>query len=401
MRIKSRWLAILLALGLVLAACGDGAGETTTTAGDGAATTAGDTDTTAATETTAGEDPMDIATDVGVDLEAETIRVGLLSDLTGVFSSLVQVIVTGHEVYWDNVNANGGINGLMVEVVPVDTGYVVDQHVQRYEELKDEVVAFGHSTGSPHTVAIVEQLAADGILAIPLTWYSGWTDPELGTNLLHHGVPYCLESMNVLGYLKEQMPDLATVAIASNPGDYGLDSHEGALLAAEALGLEVVYEAPGAINAADEATLTEVANGIVGSGADVAYVTTSPGAFSSIFGQALAAGYQGIWTGAGPSYNPAFIAPDSPIKDAIAAQTYWSGYYGLWGQDTPGVQEATQLLMDSGRVEQPISAYFEGFVEAQIMHAALEAAHAAGDMTQAGVLAAAKTLENVTFDGLG
>ncbi|MGH8945736.1 MAG: ABC transporter substrate-binding protein [Acidimicrobiia bacterium] len=397
MRIKSRWLAILLALGLVLAACGDGAAETTTTAGDGAATTAGDGETT----TTGGEEPTDIATDIGVDLDAGTIRIGLLSDLTGVFSSLVQVIVTGHEVYWADVNANGGINGLMVEVVPADTGYVVDQHVQRYEEQKDEVVAFGHSTGSPHTVAIVDQLAADGILAIPLTWYSGWTDPDLSTNLLHHGVPYCLESMNVLGYLKEQMPDIATVAIASNPGDYGLDSHEGAVLAAEALGLEVVYEGEGAINAAEEATLTEVANGIVGSGADVAYVTTSPGAFSSIFGQALAAGHQGVWTGAGPSYNPAFIAPDSPIRDAIAAQTFWSGYYGLWGQDTPGVQEATQLLMDSGRVDQPISAYFEGIVEAKIMHAALEAAYNSGDMTQAGVLAAAKTLDNVTFDGLG
>jgi ABC-type branched-subunit amino acid transport system substrate-binding protein len=395
---KSRWLAILLALGLVLAACGDGAGEaTTTSAGEGATTTAGEGDTT----TTAGEEPMDIATDVGVDLDAGTIKIGLLSDLTGVFSSLVQVIVTGHEVYWENVNANGGIDGLQVELTPVDTGYVVDQHVQRYEEIKDEVVAFGHSTGSPHTVAINEQLQADGILAVPLTWYSGWSDPAINANLLHHGVPYCLESMNILGYLKGLMDEISTVAIASNPGDYGLDSHAGALLAAEALGLEVVYEGEGAIDATQEATLTEVANGIAGSGADVAFVTTSPGAFSSIFGQALAAGYQGVWTGAGPSYNPAFIAPDSPIKDAIAAQTYWSAYYGLWGQDTPGIQEATQLLMDSGRVEQPISAYFEGFVEAQIMHAALEAAHAAGDMTQAGVLAAAKSLENVALEGLG
>ncbi|MBW3666167.1 MAG: ABC transporter substrate-binding protein, partial [Actinobacteria bacterium] len=239
-----------------------------------------------------------------------------------------------------------------------------------------------------------------GILAIPLTWYSGWSDPDISANLLHHGVPYCLESMNVIGYVSEQMPDITTIAIASNPGDYGLDSHFGAVLAAEALGLEVVFEAEGAINAADEATLTEVANGIADSGADMAYVTTSPGAFSSIFGQALAAGYQGVWSGAGPSYNPAFIAPDSPIRDAIAAQTFWSSYYGLWGQDTPGVQEATQLLMDSGRVEQPISAYFEGIVEAQIMHAALEAAYDAGDMTQAGVLAAAKSLENVSLDGL-
>ena len=33
------------------------------------------------------------------------------------------------------------------------------------------------------------------------------------------------------------------------------------------------------------------------------------------------------------------------------------------------------------------------------MHQALEAAYAAGDLTQAGVLAAAKSLDNVTFDG--
>lgn len=402
MKIKSRWLVILLALGLVLAACGDGAAdEPTTTAGDGATTTEGETDTTAGeTDTTAGETPADIATDIGVDLEAGTIRVGLLSDLTGVFSSLVQVIVTGHEVYWENVNANGGINGLQVEVVPVDTGYVVDQHVQRYEEIKDEVVAFGHSTGSPHTVAITDQLEADGILAIPLTWYSGWSDPEISANLLHHGIPYCLESMNVIGYLKDQMPDITTIAIASNPGDYGLDSHAGAVLAAEALGLEVVYQGEGAINAADEATLTEVANGIVNSGADVAYVTTSPGAFGSIFGQALAAGYQGVWSGANPSYNPAFIAPDSPIRDAIATQTFWSHYHAVWADTSPGAEEAKQLLMDSGRVDQPISSYFEGFVEAQIMHAALEAAYDAGDMTQAGVLAAGKSLENVSFEGL-
>lgn len=397
MRIKSRWLAILLALGLVLAACGDGAAdEPTTTAGDAATTTAGEGET----PTTAGEEPMDIATDVGVDLDAGTIRVGLLSDLTGVFSSLVQVIVTGHEVYWDDVNANGGINGLMVEVVPVDTGYLVDQHVQRYEEIKDEVVAFGHSTGSPHTMAINEQLQSDGILAIPLTWYSGWTDPAISANLLHHGTPYCIESMNVIDYLKSQMPDIATIAIASNPGDYGLDSHNGAVLAAEALGIEVVYEGAGAINAADEATLTEVANGIVNSGADLAYVTTSPGAFSSIFGQALAAGYQAVWSGSAPSYNPAFIGPDSAIRDAIAAQTFWSYPYAPWSDTSPGAEEAKQLLMDSGRVDQPISAYFEGVIEAKIMHAALEAAYNAGDMTQAGVLAAAKTLENVSFDGL-
>ncbi|HEU4320981.1 MAG TPA: ABC transporter substrate-binding protein [Acidimicrobiia bacterium] len=403
MKAKSKWLAIFLVLGLILAACGgDGGGEDETTTTEGSTDTTEDMTTTTegSTDTTGGEGPMDIATDVGVDLEAGTIKVGLLSDLSGVFSSLVQVIVTGQEVYWENVNANGGIGGLQVELMPLDTVYDIPTTVQRYEELREEVVAIGHSTGSPHTVAVNEMLQEDGMLAIPLTWYSGWSDDAINSNLVHHGVPYCLEAMNVFGYVSDSM-DISTVAIASNPGDYGLDSHAGAVAAAEALGLEVVYEAEGAINAADEATLTEVANGIAGSGADFAFVTTSPGAFSSIFGQALAQGYQGVWSGAGPSYNPAFIAPDSPIKDPIAASTYWSSYYNLWGMDTPGIQEATQLLMDSGRVEQPISAYFEGFVEASIMHAALQQAYDNGDMTRAGVLAAAKSLEEVDLNGLG
>jgi ABC-type branched-subunit amino acid transport system substrate-binding protein len=324
----------------------------------------------------------------------------MLSDLTGQFSSLVQLIVKGHEVYWDNVNANGGINGLQVELVVEDTGYLVDTHIQKYETIKDEVVAFGHSTGSPHTVAINDALREDGILAIPLTWYSGWSDTNVNSNLLHHGAPYCIEAMNVIGWLSEQMGDaISTVAIASVAGDYGLDSHEGAILAADALGLEVVYEGRGAIDAADEATLTEVANNIVASGADLVWVTTGPAAYGSIFGQALQQGFTAVWTGAAPSYNPAFIAPDSVIKDAIAAMTYWGTYYSVWSQDAPGVTEAKELLEAAG-VTQPVSAYLEGFVEATIMHAALEAAYNAGDMTQAGVLAAAKSLDNVTFDGL-
>jgi ABC-type branched-subunit amino acid transport system substrate-binding protein len=401
MKAKSKWLAIFLVLGLVLAACGDGGGaeETTTTEGGAVDTTEQPTDTTEAMTSTTGGEAMDIATDVGVDLEAGTITVGLLSDLSGVFSALVQVIVTGHEAYWENVNANGGIGGLEVQLNAVDTVYDPATHVQRYEELKDEVVAFGHSTGSPHTVAINEQLQTDGILAIPLTWYSGWTDPAINANLLHHGVPYCIEAMNLIGYIQEQNPDIATVAIASNPGDYGLDSAEGAKIAAAEAGLEVVYDGAGLINAADEATLTEVANGIANSGADVAFVTTSPGAFGSIFGQALAAGYQGIWSGANPSFNPALVGPDSQIAEPLAASSYWSAYTSVWTSDTPGVTEAKELVAD--RLPQPTSAVFEGFVEASIMHAALQAAYDAGDLTQAGVLNAAKSLDNVDFNGLG
>jgi ABC-type branched-subunit amino acid transport system substrate-binding protein len=399
MRTKSKWLAILLVLGLVLAACGDGGAEETTTTASG-----GEEPTTTASvdeepTTTAGEEPMEIATDVGVDLDAQTITIGLLSDLSGPFAPLVQVINSGHEIYWDDVNANGGINGLQVNLEVRDTGYVVDTHVQLYEELKTQVVAFGHSTGSPHTVAINPQLQTDGILAIPLTWYSGWSDPAINANLVPHGVPYCIESMNMIEYLTLENPDAATIAIASSPGDYGEDSNAGARLAADALGLEVVYDGTGLINAADEATLAEVASGIAGSDADLVWVTTSPTPFGAIYGQALAAGFTtALWSGAGPTWNPALVGPDSPIAEPLAANFYVSAYYAPWGADSPGNQQVRELVEAAGAP--PLDYYAEGVIEAKIMHQALLAAYDAGDMTQAGVLAAAKSLEAVTFDGL-
>jgi ABC-type branched-subunit amino acid transport system substrate-binding protein len=400
MRNKPKWLALLLALGLVLAACGGGeGGDTTTTAAaeEEATTTAAAEE---ATTTAAAEEPAaEIATDVGVDLEAGTIAIGLLSDLSGPFSGLVEIINAGHDMYWASVNAAGGIEGLTVELEVRDTNYSVDQHVQMYEELKTQVVAFGHSTGSPQTLAINGSLQEDGILAIPLTWYSGWSDPAINANLVPHGVPYCIEAMNMIEYLTTQAPDATTIALASSVGDYGEDSNAGAVMAAEALGLEVLYDGSGVIDARDPATLPPVADGIATSGADLVWVSTDPASFGEIYGQALAAGFSGaLWSGAGPTWSPALIDPDSPIGEPVANDFYISQYYAPFAADSPGNQMVRDLVEAAGAP--PLDYYAEGVIEAKIMHEALLAAHAAGDMTQQGVLAAAKSLESVTFDGL-
>ena len=185
MKIKSRWLVVFLVMGLVLAACSpsDGDSTDTTEAPAAATTTEASTDTTEAmTDTTEGA--MEILTDVGVDLDAGTITVGLLSDLTGVFSALVQPVVDGYKTKVDDINASGGIHGLEIKLEVRDTVYSVDTHVQLYEELRNSVVMLGHSTGSPHSVAIAGALAEDNMLAVPLTWYSGWSDPALNANLM-------------------------------------------------------------------------------------------------------------------------------------------------------------------------------------------------------------------------
>lgn len=394
MRKRLSLLVLVLVMAMIAAACGSDSDDTTTTAGDGGTeettTTAGDGGTEETT-TTAG-DGAPPATDFGVDLEAGTITVGLLSDLSGPFQGLVGAIVAGQEAYWASVNANGGIEGLTVNLEVRDTGYDVPQHVTLYQELKDQVVAIGHSTGSPHTVAIYEDLVADGMLAIPLTWYSGWTSP-FDSNTMHHGASYCVEAMNAISYIVEET-GASTIAIASLPGDYGLDSAAGASLAAEALGLEVVYEAAGGIIPGED--LSPIGVAIAESGADIAFVTATPTTFPAIYGAAIATGYEAAWTGAYPTYSPAFLGSD--FAEQIERDWYGAAPLLPWSGDSEGNALVRDVMTAAGA--DPLDYYAEGFVEAQILEAALRAAYAAGDMTRAGVLAAAKSLDEVTFGGL-
>ena len=399
MRAKSRWLSLLLVLGLILAACGGDDGGSDTTAAP--TTTAAPSDDTDTTEPMDDDMPMEIATDFGVDLEAGTITVGLLSDLTGVFSALVNPVVTGYEAQVEKINANGGIHGLEIVLEVRNTDYSPDTHVQQYSEIRDDVVAIGHSTGSPHSVAIMPQLAEDSMLAVPLTWYSGWSDPALNQNLIQHGIPYCLEAMNVLGYVSDNMADATTVAIASQPGDFGEDSAVGAKLAAEALGWDVVYDGQGQINPADESTLAAVANQIVASGADIVWVTTSPGAFAGIYGQALAGGFTPMaWSGGFVAWQFPLIGPDSPLKDAVQRDMLFSLPFAPWSSGNPGTDAAIEAVR-AYAPDSPAYEYFlEGVGEAVLMERILNAAYEAGDLTRGGVLSAAKSLDSVDWDGL-
>ncbi|MCP4308538.1 MAG: ABC transporter substrate-binding protein [bacterium] len=406
MKVSRKLLVLLFVLGLIAAACGgDDTAETTTAApsddGGTTETTAamddGDTtETTAAPSDDGGEDMAPPAVDVGIDLDAGTIKIGMLSDLTGAFGPLVTPIVAGHEAYWANVNANGGINGLQVELVIRDTVYDVTNHVTLYEELKDQVVAIGHSTGSPHTLAINEDLQSDGILAIPLTWYSGWTDPDINANLLPHGTPYCIEAMNMIEYIADVAKETGianpTLAIASFPGDYGLDSMAGAKLAAEALGIEIVHDGSGTIIPGQDQL--PVADAITGSGADLVWITANATFFGEVYGGAIASGFEALWSGAGPNWSPALL--DSPLADALQRDYYGTFYLSPWGSDSEGMQELMAIMGDAP----PTDFYGEGFVEAKIMHEALLKAYELGDMTQAGVTAAAKSLEGIDFGGM-
>jgi len=216
------------------------------------------------------------AYDYGVDTEEMVIRVGINTDLSGIFAPLTTKITDGHLAYWEWLNDNGGVNGWTIEPVVLDNAYDVPTHLENYEVMAGDgdqsVVMFSTSTGSPHTASTAEALIEDNMAAIPLSWYSGWADPEIGRNVFEVQANYCIEAMNGATYMSETYGN--KMAIASFPGDYGEDGAEGAKVAAEALGLEIVYDGQAAVIPGPD--LTPVIASIADSGADSVWLTTNP-----------------------------------------------------------------------------------------------------------------------------
>ena len=103
-----------------------------------------------------------------------------------------------------------------------------------------------------------------------------------------------------------------------------------------------------------------------------------------------------MFIGTSPTWNPALNA--SPAAPALTALYLQSGPWGSWGTDTPGHKAMREALTPT---PSPLSdGYTSGWVWSYPLKAALEKAAANKDLTRAGLLAAAKSLTSVDYEGM-
>ena len=142
---------------------------------------------------------------------------------------------------------------------------------------------------------------------------------------------------------------------------------------------------------------TAIISQIVESNPDAVWATINPTTLGAIMGGAVSQGYQGIWSGNSPTYSFKLLGTDlAPLLDQYYIA---STYIVTWGSDVPGMQEVVDE-MTAARPDLPVSdVYILGWTEGEITRAVLEKAAENGDMTRAGIVAAASEVE-VDFNGL-
>ena len=89
------------------------------------------------------------------------IRIGGAHDLSGVFAAVSTPAVNGANLYFDMINANGGVHGRQIRHIVEDHGYQLPRATQAFNKLieRDQVFAMLLNLGTPHNLAHYDLMA--------------------------------------------------------------------------------------------------------------------------------------------------------------------------------------------------------------------------------------------------
>jgi branched-chain amino acid transport system substrate-binding protein len=174
----SIWIALLAALALLASACGDSEESADDVADDveEAADDATDADADAEEEAPADDaEESDDATEEAGD--GEPIKIGALTSLTGPFTSWGLHVEAGLQMAADDINAAGGVDGRMIEIIVADDQSDAEEATVQFERLLEEGVVAVAGTISSGVGAATAGLAEEN--QVPLFFSKAGSDALL------------------------------------------------------------------------------------------------------------------------------------------------------------------------------------------------------------------------------
>lgn len=397
-----RFAALLFAMALIAAACGDGdddtgadggSDETTAVDGDG---DSGDGDGDGDSGDGDAGEGGELAAGPGFD--GTTINVGVLSALSGPTAVIGTQLTAGQQVYFDYLNAEeGGVAGQYpVEIVLEDHLYDTASTVQKYGKIKDDVVMFSQIMGTPSIFATLPLLADDNMVASPASQDADWVRMQ---NLLPVVEPYQVDVINAMAYYLGDgggSVDDTICAVIQNDlyGEAGL---EGLEFAAAEFGFEIA--AVTRYGAGDQAFTAQVTE-LVNAECEMVWATALPTEFGGILGTAAQSGFTPRWIAQSPAWIDALA--DTPLADYLEAYVWVAALGKEWGDPASADMTAMVERVAKYKPEQTPSYYFTfGYIQAWATHQVLEAAVANGDLSREGIIEAMNGLDELSFGDLG
>jgi ABC-type branched-subunit amino acid transport system substrate-binding protein len=329
----------------------------------------------------------------GPGVTAGTITLGVLTDLSGAFAPFGRAVTTAAQVYYDQVNRQGGICGRQVQLAVRDHGYSVEKAQGLYADLQPRVLGFEQLLGSPMTSTLLPSIAADGVLTAPASSGSALLEnPYIAVM----GATYDIELIDALDYLRTTygLRPGDTVGHVYQDTDYGLEGALGSRYAAGQFGLKLV-ELRVDPNQDD---LTDQVAALVAAKVKAVLLTTGPRQTAALVGTAAAAGLLVPFAGNNPTFAAALLR--TPAAPALQKLFVLVGPSAPYSSRAPAVRQVVDALRaaDPGAAADNASIY--GWATARGYADILRRACGRGDLTRGGVAAAFHATDHLVMDGL-
>ncbi|WP_435215582.1 ABC transporter substrate-binding protein [Streptomyces sp. bgisy034] len=333
----------------------------------------------------------DVKTGAGV--TADTITVGILTDLSGPFAAGAAVQVAETKAYYEQLNKDGGVCDRDVKVDVQDHGYDPQKAVTLYRSMAPKVVAMQQVLGGPTSAAVLPLAQADHLYLGGF----GWAGNSLKyDNAQIPGTTYSVEAANAIDYLVDELgvKKGAKVGVVYFTGDYGNDSLAGAEYAAAKRGLKIV---PQEITPKDT-DMSAQASALKKAGASAVVLGAAPPQLASLAGVLAAQKVNVPVIGHAPTFNPALL--DTPAGPALLKNYYAVTSTAPYSSDEPGVKKAVDLYEAAAPkgakgFEVPLA-----YAQAELLTDAMKGACEAGNLTPEGVVEAMRKTSDLDLDGL-
>lgn len=379
-----RLLALLMALTMATAACGGSSDDDD----DAAPTTEADGGDDGGEEPAGDPEP-------GPGFDGTTIRLGVLTPTSGSASVIGLPITKGNEVYFERLNAEGGVAGkYQVELDVRDTAYTEATAIQEYNATKGDVVMYTQIMGTAIIKAVLSQMEQDQIAGAPATLDADWIREP---NLVPIGGPYQMQVINGLDWhINENGGEGQEVCSLAQDDAYGDAGQEGVDHAAAELGFEPGPRVDFAVATAD---FTTQINQLESAGCEAVVLVATPLDAAGALNKAAQVGYAPQWLVVSPGFLKLLYAGDLAPYATENVVVLSEG--GDWGDESiPGMAQMIADLEEYGGDQAPDQYFAFGYNQARAVHQILEHAVAKGDLSRESILASIQEIETLTFDGL-
>lgn len=136
-------------------------------------------------------------------MAADTVKIGVLSDLSGPTSSVGAPYAEGVKACVEYLNKEGGIGGMQVEAIQVDYAYDVQQALAAYKRFKSQGIVGLQGWGTGDTEALTKFVAKDKMPTFSASYSAHLTDPKVAPYNFFVAADYSTQARVALKYLRE------------------------------------------------------------------------------------------------------------------------------------------------------------------------------------------------------